>query len=103
MNLLSLDTSTESCSAALGIDGRITDRYELAPRRHADAPPPELRSTVQKIGSGFALQTHVTQCKVNVDPTDWTCYTNQTLVTHYMSDFASRAVICTLFEGGGAQ
>ena len=44
----------------------------------------------------FALQTCVAQCEVTIDPACRTCYTNQTLVTHYMSDFASRAEICTL-------
>lgn len=36
MNLLSLDTATEACSAALRAGDRITDRYEVAPRRHGD-------------------------------------------------------------------
>lgn len=34
MKLLALDTATEACSAALYIDGRIEERFELAPRRH---------------------------------------------------------------------
>lgn len=33
--LLALDTSTEACSAALLVDGEISERYELAPRAHA--------------------------------------------------------------------
>lgn len=32
--LLAIDTSTEACSAALYRDGRVEDRWELAPRRH---------------------------------------------------------------------
>ena len=32
--LLALDTSTEACSAALSIDGEITQQYKLAPREH---------------------------------------------------------------------
>lgn len=36
MKFLSLDTSTEACSAALLVGGRITDRYEVAPRRHGE-------------------------------------------------------------------
>ena len=36
MNLLALETATESCSAALLVDGRLFVRSELAPRRHAE-------------------------------------------------------------------
>lgn len=34
LKLLALDTSTEACSAALLIDGEITQRYQIAPRQH---------------------------------------------------------------------
>lgn len=33
MKILALDTSTEACSAALFIDGAITQQYQLAPRQ----------------------------------------------------------------------
>jgi len=36
MNLLAIETATESCSAALLVDGRLLARSELAPRRHAE-------------------------------------------------------------------
>ena len=36
MKILAIDTSTEACSAAIFIEGEISDRYELAPRRHAE-------------------------------------------------------------------
>lgn len=36
MKCLSLDTSTEACSAALLVDGKVTERYEVAPRRHGE-------------------------------------------------------------------
>jgi tRNA threonylcarbamoyladenosine biosynthesis protein TsaB len=36
MNLLAIETSTESCSAALLADGRLLARSEIAPRRHAE-------------------------------------------------------------------
>lgn len=35
MKLLAVDTSTEACSAALLIDGEISQRYQLAPREHS--------------------------------------------------------------------
>ena len=34
--LLAIDTSTEACSAALGIGGDVRERYEFAPRQHAE-------------------------------------------------------------------
>lgn len=36
MNLLALETSTESCSAALIVGDRLLERSEIAPRRHAE-------------------------------------------------------------------
>jgi len=36
MKLLAIDTSTEACSAALSINGEISERYEIAPRKHAE-------------------------------------------------------------------
>lgn len=36
MKLLAIDTATEACSAALYIDGNILEKYEVAPRRHAE-------------------------------------------------------------------
>ena len=36
MKLLAIDTATEACSAALSIDGEINERYEVAPRQHAE-------------------------------------------------------------------
>lgn len=35
MKLLSVDTSTEACSAALLIDNQVIERYRLAPREHS--------------------------------------------------------------------
>lgn len=34
MKVLGLDTSTEACSAALYVDGEISEKYTLAPREH---------------------------------------------------------------------
>lgn len=44
MNLLAIDTATESCSAALSVDGKIIERSELAPRRHAELILPMIES-----------------------------------------------------------
>lgn len=35
MKVLALDTSTDACSAAVYADGAVYERFELAPRRHA--------------------------------------------------------------------
>ncbi len=34
MKLLALETATEACSAALYLDGEISERYQIAPREH---------------------------------------------------------------------
>ncbi|HEV2608356.1 MAG TPA: tRNA (adenosine(37)-N6)-threonylcarbamoyltransferase complex dimerization subunit type 1 TsaB [Xanthomonadaceae bacterium] len=36
MKLLAIETATEACSVALWIDGDLRERYEVAPRRHAE-------------------------------------------------------------------
>ncbi len=36
MKLLAIETSTEACSAALSIHGEIRERFEIAPRKHAE-------------------------------------------------------------------
>jgi len=36
MKILAIDTSTEACSAALLNDGEVVQRYQVAPRQHAD-------------------------------------------------------------------
>lgn len=40
MNVLAFETSTEACSVALHVDGRVIERFELAPRRHAELALP---------------------------------------------------------------
>jgi tRNA threonylcarbamoyladenosine biosynthesis protein TsaB len=40
MHLLALETSTEACSVALWIDGEVRERFEIAPRRHAELALP---------------------------------------------------------------
>ncbi|WP_159017235.1 tRNA (adenosine(37)-N6)-threonylcarbamoyltransferase complex dimerization subunit type 1 TsaB [Cognatiluteimonas profundi] len=40
MKLLAFETATEACSVALWIDGEIIERFEIAPRRHAELSLP---------------------------------------------------------------
>ena len=40
MKLLAFETATEACSVALWIDGEVRERYEVAPRRHAELALP---------------------------------------------------------------
>jgi tRNA threonylcarbamoyladenosine biosynthesis protein TsaB len=42
--ILAIDTATEACSVALGFDGKIIERSELAPRRHAELILPMIES-----------------------------------------------------------
>ncbi|MEN1941790.1 tRNA (adenosine(37)-N6)-threonylcarbamoyltransferase complex dimerization subunit type 1 TsaB [Luteimonas sp. MJ174] len=36
MRLLAIETSTEACSVAVMVDGAVSERFEIAPRRHAE-------------------------------------------------------------------
>ncbi|MFA0922684.1 tRNA (adenosine(37)-N6)-threonylcarbamoyltransferase complex dimerization subunit type 1 TsaB [Xanthomonas fragariae] len=40
MKVLAFETSTEACSVALHVDGRVIEHFELAPRRHAELALP---------------------------------------------------------------
>jgi tRNA threonylcarbamoyladenosine biosynthesis protein TsaB len=48
--ILSIETSTEACSVALGINGSITEKFELAPRKHAEVLLPMVRSVLAEAG-----------------------------------------------------
>lgn len=50
MNLLAIETSTESCSVALLHDGRLFARSELAPRRHAELLLPMCEEVLAEAG-----------------------------------------------------
>ncbi|WP_323753922.1 tRNA (adenosine(37)-N6)-threonylcarbamoyltransferase complex dimerization subunit type 1 TsaB [Marinobacter sp.] len=50
MKLLALDTSSEGCSAALWLDGQITERFELAPRGHTRLLMPMVRELLAERG-----------------------------------------------------
>ena len=43
-NIIAIETATEACSAALSVDGRIIERSEIAPRRHAELILPMIES-----------------------------------------------------------
>ena len=40
MKLLAFETATEACSVALWFDGEVRERFEIAPRRHAELALP---------------------------------------------------------------
>lgn len=40
MKLLAFELATEACSVALWVDGQLSERFELAPRRHAELALP---------------------------------------------------------------
>lgn len=40
MKLLAFETATEACSVALYLDGEVRERFEVAPRRHAELSLP---------------------------------------------------------------
>ena len=40
MKLLAIETATEACSVAVLVDGRLHERFEIAPRRHAELTLP---------------------------------------------------------------
>ncbi len=50
MKLLAVETSTEACSAALFIDGEVTERYELAPKVHTKLILPMIDSLMAEAG-----------------------------------------------------
>ncbi|NMT64178.1 tRNA (adenosine(37)-N6)-threonylcarbamoyltransferase complex dimerization subunit type 1 TsaB [Marinobacter orientalis] len=50
MKLLAMDTSSEGCSAALLIDGSISERFELAPRAHTRLLMPMIRDLLAEQG-----------------------------------------------------
>lgn len=50
MNLLAFETSTEACSVALWRDGAVLERFEVAPRRHAELALPWAEALLAEAG-----------------------------------------------------
>ncbi|WP_355581755.1 tRNA (adenosine(37)-N6)-threonylcarbamoyltransferase complex dimerization subunit type 1 TsaB [Xanthomonas cannabis] len=50
MNILAFETSTEACSVALHVDGCVIERFELAPRRHAELALPWAEQLLAEAG-----------------------------------------------------
>ncbi|QQP98391.1 tRNA (adenosine(37)-N6)-threonylcarbamoyltransferase complex dimerization subunit type 1 TsaB [Lysobacter enzymogenes] len=50
MKLLAFETSTEACSVALWLDGDVRERFELAPRRHAELSLPWAEQLLAEAG-----------------------------------------------------
>lgn len=48
MKLIALDAATEACSVALLIDGAVIERYEIAPRRHAELLLPMMEALLNE-------------------------------------------------------
>lgn len=54
MNLLAIETATETVSVALDINGDIREKYELAPRKHAELLLPWVSELLADAGIGFS-------------------------------------------------
>jgi tRNA threonylcarbamoyladenosine biosynthesis protein TsaB len=54
MNLLALETATETVSVALSVNGEVIERYEHAPRKHAELLLPWVESVLSEAGIGFS-------------------------------------------------
>lgn len=52
MKLLAFELATEACSVALWIDGEVRERFELAPRRHAELALPWAQQLLAEAGIG---------------------------------------------------
>lgn len=54
MRLLALDTATEACSAALWLDGRVLERFEVAGRTHTQKMLPMIHGLMAEAGVPFS-------------------------------------------------
>jgi len=54
MNLLAIETATETVSVALATNGEVLERYLHAPRKHAELLLPWIEELLAEAGVGFA-------------------------------------------------
>lgn len=54
MNLLAIETATETCSVALSVNGDVIERFRHAPRQHAELLLPWVTQLMAEAGIGFA-------------------------------------------------
>ncbi|UYB53437.1 tRNA (adenosine(37)-N6)-threonylcarbamoyltransferase complex dimerization subunit type 1 TsaB [Xanthomonas sp. AM6] len=52
MNILAFETATEALSVAVHVDGKVLERFELAPRRHAELALPWAEQLLAEAGIG---------------------------------------------------
>lgn len=50
MKLLAFETATEACSVAVYVDGEVRERFEVAPRRHAELALPWAQQLLAEAG-----------------------------------------------------
>jgi tRNA threonylcarbamoyladenosine biosynthesis protein TsaB len=50
MRLLAFETATEACSVAVLVDGAVIERFEIAPRRHAELALPWAEALLAEAG-----------------------------------------------------
>ena len=67
--LLAIETSAESCSVALAIDGALRERFELAPMKHAELLLPMVSSLLAEAGIPSEMVKKIQEGRPNV--LDW--------------------------------
>ena len=53
MKILAIETATETCSVALAVNGEVLQRYQHAPRLHAELILPWVQELLAEAGIGF--------------------------------------------------
>ena len=54
MNLLAIETATETCSVALSVNGEVLEHYRHAPKLHAELLLPWVEQLLAEAGVGFS-------------------------------------------------